>query len=152
MSVKERIFHMLLFEAIALLLFTAAAVVFTGDGALKMSTLALVLSLIAMSWNYFFNWAFDRIYGAERIKRGLKLRAWHATTFELGMVILSFPVIMLWLDLGFWGVLLFDAAAVSFFFIYAIIYNWLYDQIRFRLLGPIEQSPKLESKAETTSN
>ncbi|WP_370981164.1 PACE efflux transporter [Agaribacterium sp. ZY112] len=130
MGVKERILHMLLFEAIALVLLTALAMLIAKGSVLSMSALAICLSLIAMTWNYAFNLGFDRVYGHDRYQRGLKIRVWHGVLFELGMVVLSFPVIMWWLKLGFWAVLLLDIGAVAFFLVYSVVYNWLYDVIK----------------------
>lgn len=135
MKTKERIFHVLLFELIALVLLTILAVFITGDSVLKMTGLAVALSVIAMCWNYIYNLGFDKIYGSNRIKRSLSVRLIHGGAFELGMMIISFPVIMWWLAMGFWQVLLLDIGAVAFFLLYSILYNWVYDQLRFRLFG-----------------
>lgn len=132
MKPSERLFHMLLFEAIALVILSILAVVVTGGNAGKMTGLALLLSVIAMAWNYLFNWIFDRLFGDDRESRGLRLRIFHGTTFELGIVLLHFPVIMWVLEKGFWEVLMLDIGVVLFFFFYAIIYNWIYDILRAR--------------------
>ena len=107
----------------------------TGEDPLSMTGLAVSLSLIAMAWNYIFNVIFDHYFGSDRYKRGLSLRIGHGLGFELGMIILSFPVIMWTLKLDFLTVLIMDAGAALFFFIYAIIFNGLYDIARNRFMG-----------------
>ncbi|MEH6584745.1 MAG: PACE efflux transporter [Halioglobus sp.] len=133
MSTKERVFHMVLFEAIALILLTLTAVLVTGNGALKMGGLAVALSLIAMGWNYLYNLVFDKVYGSNRIERTLSTRIWHGAGFELGMLVFSFPVIMWWLQLDFLKVLIMDFGAAVFFLLYAIAFNWIYDIARHRM-------------------
>ncbi|CCK75256.1 MAG: PACE efflux transporter [Oleispira antarctica] len=132
MSFKERIFHALLFEAIALVLLTLLAVIITGNDVAKMSGLAIVLSMIAMVWNFLFNILFDKIYSEDRASRTLWIRIQHGFGFELGMLLFSFPVIMWVLQLDFLTVLLLDMGAMIFFLFYAIAFNWIYDITRAR--------------------
>lgn len=141
MSKLERVFHAVLFEIIAVIVATVATMYITGRGAADMSMLAIAISVIAMLWNFFYNWGFDAIYGATRHLRSWTKRFWHGVGFEAGMVILSFPVIMLWLDMGFWEVLLMDIGFVIFFFLYAITYNYIYDMVRLSIVG----APKAEA-------
>jgi uncharacterized membrane protein len=132
MSFKERLFHTLLFEAIALVLLTLLAVIITGNDIAKMSGLAIALSMIAMVWNFAFNILFDKLYGEDRISRTLSQRIQHGFGFELGMLVFSFPVIMWVLQLDFLTVLIMDIGAMIFFLLYAIAFNWIYDITRVR--------------------
>lgn len=135
MSHKERILHMVLFELLALILMATLATLITGNDASKMAGLAVVLSLIAMGWNYIFNWGYDRLFGADRNARNLKVRILHGLGFELGMMLISFPVLMWTLKLGFWAVFAMDIGVVMFFLLYSIGFNWLYDTIRSKYSG-----------------
>lgn len=132
MSIKERIFHTLLFEAIALLLLTLLAVLITGKSPLTVSGLAVSLSLIAMAWNFVFNIFFDKLYGEDRLQRSLGVRIQHGLGFEAGMLVFSFPVIMWILQLSFVETFLLDIGAMIFFVLYAIGFNWIYDITRAR--------------------
>lgn len=129
-SRRERVVHMLMFEVIAFLILAPLSVLVTGKSFFLMSSLAIALSLIAMSWNYFYNYWFDFIFGHDRINRKLLLRIAHGCGFEFGMIIFSFPVIMWITKFDFWQVLILDIGAVLFFLIYSIIYNWIYDITR----------------------
>ncbi|WP_019275394.1 PACE efflux transporter [Vibrio coralliilyticus] len=133
MSHKERILHMVLFELVALILMATLATLITGNGAGKMAGLAIALSLIAMGWNYIYNYGYDKVFGADRSKRTAKVRILHGLGFELGMMIISFPVLMWTLQLGFWSVLVMDIGVVIFFVLYSIGFNWVYDTIRQRI-------------------
>jgi uncharacterized membrane protein len=130
MSTKERIFQSILFELIALLIFVPLAIFFTNKGVAAMTFMSVLLSLIAMLWNYVYNLKFDQYFGTNRLSRSLKMRIGHGLGFELGMVITSFPIMMWILNTDFWTVLALDFGAVVFFLVYAIMFNWVYDLAR----------------------
>ena len=79
------------------------------------------------SWNYIFNIGFDHVFGSERATRGLKLRLIHGLVFEMGILVVTLPLIMWVLDLSFMTALLMDIGFALFFFLYAIAFNWVYD-------------------------
>lgn len=139
MGSKERIFHAVLFELIALVALTLLAMATTDQEAGSMTLLAVILSLIAMAWNYIFNVGFDRLYGHDRLNRSFKVRVTHGALFELGMMVFSFPVIMWILQKSFLTVLALDIGVVLFFFVYAIGFNWGYDVLRDRMKGPCQK-------------
>lgn len=130
MTKKERVVHMVLFEAFALATFVPLAMFITNEGAATMTGLSIGLSLIAMVWNLIYNWGFDTVFGHDRINRSFAMRLGHGAGFELGMIATSFPVLMLVLQKDFLTILWLDMGAVIFFFVFAIIFNWAYDVIR----------------------
>ncbi|MGI9293854.1 MAG: PACE efflux transporter [Pseudomonadales bacterium] len=134
MSTKERIFQMVLFEVVALVILVGAAMLFIEKEVFTVTGLAIALSVIAMLWNYAYNLGFDKVFGGDRITRSLKMRIAHGAGFELGMIAVSFPVIMWALKLGFLAVLILDIAVVLFFFVYAIVFHWVYDVVRHNLI------------------
>tara|TARA_R110002050_G_scaffold1244_4_gene8699 strand:- start:131523 stop:131963 length:441 start_codon:yes stop_codon:yes gene_type:complete len=134
MSVKERIFHSVLFEVLALLIVVPSSVLLMTTETLTMTWLGVEMSLAAMIWNYIYNLGFDSVFGYERIKRGLIIRIVHSLGFELGLLIATVPLIMWMLELTFWPSLVFAVGLVFFFLLYAIIFNYGYDHIRFRLV------------------
>jgi len=129
MSHKERIFHSILFEVIALFLMMIFAVLFIEASMKAITGLAVALSLIAMIWNYIFNMGFDKAFGNDRINRSFKLRLFHGFTFETGMLLVTLPLIMWALNLSFVTALLMDIGFILFFLIYAIVFNWAYDNV-----------------------
>ncbi|MEZ8052059.1 PACE efflux transporter [Vibrio atlanticus] len=135
MSHKERMLHMVLFELVALVLMAGLATYITRNGAGEMAGLALAISLIAMAWNYVYNYGYDKIYGADRSKRTTKTRVLHGLGFELGLMTVTLPVLMWVLQLDFLTVLIMDIGLVIFFVLYAIAFNWAYDSIRAQLVS-----------------
>jgi len=133
MTHKERIIHTLLFEAIALTLTTTAAVMFTGRDILSMSGLAILLSAIAMVWNYIYNYGFDHFFGNNRIQRSIKMRLGHGIGFEIGMLAFSLPALMWVLQLDIVTIFIMDIGVAIFFIVYAIVFNYAYDHLRPKL-------------------
>lgn len=129
MSHKERIFHSILFEVVALILMMVFAFLFIEGSMAAITGLAVGLSVMAMAWNYIFNIGFDKAFGNDRINRSFKLRLFHGFAFEIGMLIVTLPLIMWVLNLSFLTALLMDIGFVLFFLVYAIVFNWAYDTV-----------------------
>lgn len=129
-TTKERIFHSILFEVMAILLFMLLAQLVSDKDKASLGGLAIAISVTAMVWNYFFNIAFDKIYGHERISRTLKVRILHSVAFELGLIIATTPMIMWVLEVDLYTALVMDVAAMVIFIIFTIIFNWIYDLTR----------------------
>jgi uncharacterized membrane protein len=126
---------MVLFELIALIFLTIGAIIITDNEAFSMGGLAILLSFIAMFWNYGYNVAFDKAVPGNRLDRSKNIRLLHGVGFESGMIVISFPVIMWFLKLDFFSVFMMDIGLVAFFFIYAIVFNWLYDISRYSFVN-----------------
>lgn len=134
-TVKERIFHSVLFEIIALTLMAFVAFTFTEKDPLLLTGLGLFMSLLAMTWNYIYNLGFDKKFGSDRLSRNFKKRFFHAIGFEFGLIFVSIPLFMYVLKLSFIDVLFINIGLNVFFLIYAIVYNWLYDNIKFKFFS-----------------
>ncbi|MBL4712666.1 MAG: PACE efflux transporter [Gammaproteobacteria bacterium] len=139
MSHTERIFHSLLFELVGLGAVSLFFNTFFDKGAGEATLLAVVISLIAMFWNYIYNLGFDYFYSDNRIKRTLAMRVWHSIGFEIGIMLLTLPVLMWALDLPMWTILVMDAGLAVFFILYTFAFNWCYDQLRFWWFNRVEQ-------------
>lgn len=140
-TTTDRIRHTLLFELLALATVTPLAMWITGKGVGTVSSLAISLSLIAMGWNYCFNLWFDKmeLKWKGRRDRNLATRIVHALLFELGMLVVTLPLVAWWLDMSLWQALVMDIGFMVFFLIYALLFNWLYD-----LVFPVTAVQQLE--------
>ncbi len=130
-TVADRIRHMLLFEGIAIVIVTPVAMWITGDSLGRIGSLAIIMSLLAMAWNYLFNLGFDYWLLRTRAttERSWLLRMAHALLFELGLVLAGVPLVAWWLSMTLWQALLMDLGFILFFLVYAFVYNWLYDHL-----------------------
>lgn len=128
----DRIRHTLLFE---ILLITTTVLVLPGVlgvPAHSFGMLSVIMSTLAMLWNYLYNVAFDRMLlrlGRPLAPRPFWLRATHAITFEIGFAFVSVPLIMYMLDFGFIEALLLDAGYLVLVPVYAFLFNLAYDTV-----------------------
>ena len=134
-SVKERFFHALGFEVLAIAICAPLGAWLLGYSLAHMGLLTLMISLIAMAWNMVFNMAFD---GAQRhlgFTRTLAARAVHSVLFEIGLILAVVPLAAWWLDIGLWEAFVLDIGIVLFFLPYTFVFNWTYDHVRARVVA-----------------
>ncbi|QIW16854.1 hypothetical protein A4G20_05030 [Pasteurellaceae bacterium RH1A] len=135
MSLKERLFHSVLFElgaiAVSSLLVLAFSNVETGTAL----SAGIAMAIMAMVWNFVFNYGFDKIFTAPRETRGLGLRIFHTISFEAGLLIFTIPMIAYLLDLSLWQAFLADVGLTVVITVYALIFNWVYDNLRLKFVG-----------------
>lgn len=134
-SVKERFFHALGFEVLALAICAPLGAWLLGYSLVHMGALTLMISLIAMSWNMAFNALFDRAQRRMGFQRTLGARAVHAALFEVGLVLAVVPLAAWWLGIGLWDAFVLDIAIVLFFLPYTFAFNWTYDALRARVIS-----------------
>lgn len=92
--------------------------------------LAVVLSTIALCWNYVFNAIFERWESRQPARgRSFARRLAHGIGFEGGLVILLIPVMSLWLDITPLAAFGANLGLLLFFFVYAIVFTWTFDRV-----------------------
>lgn len=129
-SVKERIFHGVLFEILAIGIATPLAAWLTGESLAAMGVLSAVISLMAISWNMFFNWLFDHLQRRLGFRRGFIVRVAHACAFEVGLIIMAVPFIAWWIDASLLHAFMVDIGLILFFLPYSFLFNLGYDKAR----------------------
>lgn len=130
MQTKERIFHAITFEAVALAIIIPATALITGKATGDLAIVGIGLSLFTVVWNYFYNILFDRWFGSDRSNRSLKMRIGHTFGFEAGLIFLTVPTIAWFLQISIGAALLLEAGFLVFFFFYATGFNMAYDRIQ----------------------
>ncbi|MFZ2842827.1 PACE efflux transporter [Psychrobacter sp.] len=128
---KDRIRHALGFEVIGLLIFAPLASLVFGFELQLMGVMALIGSIVATIWNYFYNVLFDRAMFKLRgtVQKTVSIRVLHAVLFEGGLLLLFLPAIAWYLNISLWDAFKMDIAMATFYLIYAFIYNWIYDKV-----------------------
>ena len=92
--------------------------------------LAVVLSTIALAWNYVFNALFERWEARQTVKgRSFAKRLVHGIGFEGGLTLLLIPVMSLWLKISPLEAFLTNLGLLAFFFFYAIVFTWVFDRV-----------------------
>ncbi|KZL18973.1 Bacterial Transmembrane Pair family protein [Pseudovibrio axinellae] len=127
----DRLRHTVLFELVALSIIAVFGSWVTGHSMQEIGLLGLGMSLLAMGWNFVYNWLFDKWYVANRgtKPRTVAMRVAHALLFEGGLLGFGIVAIMWWLQMNFVQALLLDIGFAVFFLIYAFVYNWVYDLV-----------------------
>lgn len=92
--------------------------------------LAVVLSTIALMWNYAFNWMFERWEARQAVGgRSFARRIAHGAGFEGGLVIILVPVMSFWLGITPAAAFVANLGLLVFFFFYAIAFTWAFDRV-----------------------
>ncbi len=134
MYLKERLLHGLLFEMGAVILTAVVVLLFLPNKAATAITTGIAISLMAMLWNIIFNAGFDKIFTKPRQHRSFGLRLFHTASFEFGLLIFTIPMIAYLLNLSLWQALLADIGLTVLITVYALIFNWIYDNIRLKFI------------------
>lgn len=126
----RRVLQALLYEVFAVA-FVGPALGWMFDTPLSSSLLlGLLMSSIALAWNYVFNALFERWEARQAVKgRSLRRRLAHGIGFEGGLVVFLVPVMAWWLQTTLWLALIADLAVLAFFFVYAIAFTWAFDRV-----------------------
>ncbi|MGC4060505.1 MAG: PACE efflux transporter [Aquabacterium sp.] len=126
----RKVFHAVLFELIAIVIVTLALQWISDKGAEQSGGLALSTSLMALGWNMLFNTLFERWERRQASRaRTVRRRIAHAVLFEGGLVVTTVPLIMWWLDMGWWEAIVTDMGLVGFFLVYGFCFNWVFDLV-----------------------
>lgn len=126
----RRILQAILYEVFAVA-FVSPVLSFVFDEPASSSFgLAIVLSAIALAWNYIFNGLFERWEARQAVRgRSLARRLAHGIGFEGGLVIILVPVMALWLRVSLLAAFVANLGLLVFFFVYAIVFTWAFDRV-----------------------
>ncbi|WP_276595332.1 PACE efflux transporter [Roseateles albus] len=92
--------------------------------------LAVLMSTVALAWNYLFNGWFERWEARQPIKgRSFKRRLAHGLGFEGGLVVWLVPIMAWWLNTSLLHALVADLGVLVFFFVYALAFTWAFDRV-----------------------
>ena len=142
-SFRDRLRQIALFEAGGLLMITPPYVWLTGQPGGESVVLMAALALLAATWNGIYNTAFDwiegRLTGRSADLRPWSARAFHAAGFELGILLMSLPLIVFWTDMSWTAALLADLGLAVAYVAYAFVFNLAYDKA-FPIPQPVGES------------
>jgi uncharacterized membrane protein len=148
-STKARMIQALIYELVALSIIAPAYHFTSGTKAEEALSLLVILSLIVLGWTLIFNRAYDAIehrFDAnihESNNRPLGLRILHAIGMELGLMIISIPIIKVFLGITWMEALLLDIYLTVAYMVYALCFFYVYDKIS----APIERRSSVRREA-----
>jgi uncharacterized membrane protein len=128
--ITRRVLQAVLYEAIAIAVVGPALSVAFDEPPTSTFGLAVVLSTVALTWNYAFNWIFERWEMGQTVRgRSFARRLAHGAGFEGGLVVILIPVMSLWLGISPAAAFVANLGLLAFFLIYAIAFTWAFDRV-----------------------
>ena len=88
------------------------------------------MAWLTSSWNFVFNWIFDKLVPGDRLVRGPIIRTIHAVLFEGLFMLATVPIIMYMMHMSFWMAFVTDITMTLVILGYTYVYNWVYDRAR----------------------
>jgi uncharacterized membrane protein len=127
---RRRILQSVLYEAIAISVVGPVLSFVFDKPQTSTWSLALVLSLIALTWNYLFNAMFERWESRQAVRgRSWARRLAHGLGFEGGLALILLPVMSVWLQISVLTALVANLGLLAFFFVYTMVFTWAFDRI-----------------------
>ncbi len=133
-TLTERVIHAVSFEGLATLILAPTAAWLMQRSVLEMGGLSVLLATLAMVWNLIYNAAFDRLWPVSRVVRTLKVRALHAIGFECGFILIGVTAVALVLGVTLIQAFMLEIGFMLFFLPYTMLFNWVWDTLRERVL------------------
>ena len=127
---SRRVLQAVLYEVFAIAFVGPVLSIAFDKPATSAIGLAIVLSSIALVWNYIFNAIFERWESRNLVKgRSFLRRLAHGIGFEGGLTILLVPVMSLWLNISPLEAFVTNLGLLAFFFVYAVAFTWAFDRV-----------------------
>lgn len=127
---RRRITFALLFEGIGFVCSSLILLAFSHADTATATGAAAGCMIIALIYNYIFNWGFEAWERGQPVKgRSFKRRLAHGALFEAGLVLLMVPFLAWWMQITLWQALIYDAGLLIFFALYTIVFTWGFDRI-----------------------
>lgn len=133
-KLPERILHAVCFEGIATAILAPTAAWLMQRSVVEMGGLTIILATTAMIWNIIYNAGFDRLWPVTRVKRTAKVRALHALGFECGFIVIGVGIVSFVLGVTLLQAFTLEIGFFLFFLPYTMLYNWVYDTLRERVI------------------
>lgn len=127
---QRRVLQAVLYETGAIAL-TGPIVGLSFDvGAGSSLLLAVIMSTIALAWNYIFNAGFEHWERRQvRRQRTVWRRLLHGIGFEGGLGLMLVPLMAVWLDIPLWQAGVAEIGLLALFFLYAVGFTWAFDRV-----------------------
>lgn len=129
-GIKRKIVFVTLYELIAIACITAGLAVLTGQAPAHAGVAAVMSSLMAISWNFFYNLIFEAWESRQAIRgRNLRRRVIHALGYEGVLLVTGIPLYAWWLDVSLVKAFMLNIGFVMFFLFYSFSYTWAFDLV-----------------------
>ncbi|MFV0574180.1 MAG: PACE efflux transporter [Vibrio sp.] len=144
----DRLRHTICFELIGLLILALGVSKLIHMDMTKVTVLAVAFSIIATVWNYFYNIGFDKamLKYTGQLEKTIAIRVFHSCLFELGLVVITLPIMAWYLQISLKEAFILDIGMVVFYLVYAFFYNIAYDRIF--PIPAVQEAKKLQESTQ----
>jgi len=139
-SHAEQIAQVVLKEAMALGV-VAPLAAWALDAPMQiMAALTILFSCMAIGWEYCVNWAYEYLLRRYALRKTKLVRTQHALAIEVGLALMTVPILMHQLDLPLLEALAADLSLAAFYWVWTYGFYWVYDAVRPKLIR-VKNSP-----------
>ncbi|BEM31955.1 PACE efflux transporter [Serratia sp. Lou2A] len=129
-GVKRKLVYVTAYEIIGMAISALGLALLSGHAPSSTGPLAVVITTIAVSWNFIYNYVFEWWESRQVSRtRTLKRRILHAVGFQLTLVVYLIPLIAWWMGITLWQALLLDMALIVIIPCYTFLFNWAFDKL-----------------------
>ncbi|CAI0907057.1 PACE efflux transporter [Serratia entomophila] len=129
-GVKRKLVYVTAYEIIGMTISALGLALLSGHAPSSTGPLAVVITSIAVSWNFIYNYLFEGWESRQASRtRTLKRRVLHAVGFQLTLVVFLIPLIAWWMGITLWQALLLDMALIVIIPCYTFLFNWAFDKL-----------------------
>ncbi len=129
-GVKRKLVYVTAYELIGMTISALGLALLSGHTPSSTGPLAVVITTIAVSWNFIYNYLFEWWESRQASRtRTLKRRILHAVGFQLTLVVYLIPLIAWWMGITLWQALLLDMALIVIIPCYTFLFNWAFDKL-----------------------
>lgn len=129
-GVKRKLVYVTAYEIIGMAISALGLALLSGHAPSTTGPLAVVITTIAVSWNFIYNSLFEWWESRQASRtRTLKRRILHAVGFQLTLVVYLIPLIAWWMGITLWQALLLDMALIVIIPCYTFLFNWAFDKL-----------------------
>ncbi|ANS41819.1 PACE efflux transporter [Serratia inhibens] len=129
-GVKRKLVYVTAYEIIGMAISALGLALLSGNAPSSTGPLAVIITTIAVSWNFIYNALFERWESRQTSRtRTLKRRIVHAVGFQLTLVVYLIPLIAWWMGISLLEALLLDMALIVIIPCYTFVFNWAFDLI-----------------------
>ncbi len=127
---KRVVVYVLLYEVFAITLNSLLLHFLSNEDSHGSVLVAIVISFIAMSWNYIYNIIFQWGESFLKItKRTALIRSVHSVIFEMGLFIFTIPLYCYWYGVTIMKAFQMEFSILVFFLVYTYIFTLAFDHI-----------------------
>lgn len=129
-GIKRKLVYVSLFEVFGMTFSALGLAVLSGTSPSSTGPLAVVITSIAVTWNFIYTSLFERWESRQVSRtRTVTRRIAHAVGFQLTLILFLIPLIAWWMHISLVQAFLLDLALILFIPCYTFVFNWLFDRV-----------------------